>query len=131
MRTNQQKYAEEVHKLISVYAQKYPQEDDSARIKYGSMALKLPVLVKTAGLVQALAFVDMKSASEKSYTDLLEHLAKVVGVKNKADLLKQSRTDDLQGYIHLTRQTLTALDWFKRFSQSILKVKPTDSEKEN
>ena len=106
---------------------KYPREDAPERKKYGAMALKLPVLVKTAGLVQALAFVEMKSESEDANNELLEHLAKAVGATNKADLLERSRTNDLQEYVQLTRQSLVALDWFKRFAQSILKVKTTDS----
>ncbi len=125
MRTVQQQYASEVYQCIKNYKDHHTEKEHK---KYGSMALKLPILVKTAGLVQALAFVDMKSASENSYTDLLEHLAMVIGVKDKDDLMEQSRTNDLQEYIHLTRQTLAALDWFKRFAQSILKVKPTDSK---
>ena len=95
------------------------------------MALKLPVLVRTAGLVQALAFVE--SRGKQPFDDLLRDLAQVV-INENADaalLLSRSRTDDLQGYIHLTRRTLTALDWFKRFAQSILNVESTDTVEEN
>ena len=127
MNTLQQQYAEIVHGYFSDFAMKYPREDAPERKKYGAMALKLPVLVKTAGLVQALAFVEMKSESEDANNELLEHLAKAVGATNKADLLERSRTNDLQEYVQLTRQSLVALDWFKRFAQSILKVKTTDS----
>ncbi|OQX65126.1 MAG: type III-B CRISPR module-associated protein Cmr5 [Anaerolinea sp. 4484_236] len=125
MNTLQQKFATAVHEKVDAYKD----EDDSK--KYGVMALKLPVLVRTAGLVQALAFVE--SRGKQPFDDLLRDLAQVV-INENADaalLLSRSRTDDLQGYIHLTRRTLTALDWFKRFAQSILNVESTDTVEEN
>jgi CRISPR-associated protein Cmr5 len=92
------------------------------------MALKLPVLVRQAGLVQALAFVE--SRGKNSQKRLLDDLAVTVGENDKNQLLDRSREADLEEYMALTEKTLLALKWYKRFAQSILKVKPTDETKE-
>ena len=100
------------------------------------MAMKLPVLVQKAGLAQALAFVDMKGKNEKTnpvyifLNDLAEVIFEDLGSnQNKRELfLKRSRSDDLQDYMLLTRKTMAALDWFRRYAQSILKVSSTTTE---
>jgi CRISPR-associated protein Cmr5 len=119
MHTLQQKYASAVYKKVNAYEKK----DDSD--KYGAMALKLPILIHTAGLAQALAFV--QSRDKKPFTALLEDLAQVVSGESAEIFVANSRTSELQEYIYLTKQTMIALDWFKRYAQSILKVETTDS----
>ena len=119
MHTIQQKYASTVYKKVNAYEKK----DDSD--KYGAMALKLPILIHAAGLAQALAFV--QSRDKKPFNALLEDLAQVVSSENAQTFVAKSREANLQEYIYLTKQTMTALDWFKRYAQSILKVETTDS----
>jgi len=122
MRTLEQEFAGTIYSQVANYVSAHPNEDDPDRKKYGAMANKLPILVCTAGLVQALAFVE--SRGEAPHKDLLAHLAQVAGNASKDDFLAQSRQADLQGYIYLTRRTMLALKWYKRFAQSILKVEP-------
>ncbi len=121
MKTLEQEYAGKIYLLVKAY------ESDEARKYYGGMAQKLPVLVRTAGLAQALAFVEAKASGvrEKPYTDLLQHLAQVGDI---GDVAKESREAELPEYMDLTRKTVRALTWFKRFSQSILKMEPTATE---
>ncbi len=98
-------------------------EIEIERKKYGAMAHKLPVLIRTAGLAQALGFLDAKS-SEKMNGRLLEDLASTLG-KSQDELLRHSRGDDNQSlgdYLRLTQETLAALLWYKRFAQSVLGV---------
>src|SRR5690606_26625119 len=59
-----------------IYAQVVGYKDSPDQKQYGSMAYTLPILVRTAGLAQALAFVSSKKKA--SYDQLLNHLAKVV-----------------------------------------------------
>lgn len=92
--------------------------------KYGSLAHKLPVLIKTAGLTQALAFVEARGGEEGK--TLLTHIAQVVNQKDLDTLQKAVRTAELQAYIRLTQEILAALVWFKRFAQSVLKVDPAN-----
>lgn len=89
------------------------------RDQYGGMAHKLPVLVRQAGLAQALAFVDPRG--KEAHRALLEDLAQTVGL-SKAELLRQSRQAQLGQYLRLTREVLAAAQWYKRFAQSVLDV---------
>ncbi|MBA2395426.1 MAG: type III-B CRISPR module-associated protein Cmr5 [Ktedonobacteraceae bacterium] len=93
--------------------------------KYGAMAHKLPILIHTAGLAQALEFV--QSRGEPIQKRLIEHLAVTIGQGNTETLLQTVRNTSLSGYIRLTRQILAALLWYKRFAQSILDVDVTEA----
>lgn len=100
-------------------------KDSPERKQYGSMAHKLPVLIRTAGLAQALSFV--QSRGKNGHQKLLDDLSAVVlpGDTN-VDLCTQSREVELQSYIYLTRRSLLALKWFKRFAESVLEVGATE-----
>lgn len=96
--------------------------------KYGAMALKLPILVRTAGLCQALHFV--ASRPEPTCTRLLDHLARQLHrvddrITNAATLCERVRKADLQRYLHLTREATATLQWYARLAQSILKIDRT------
>ncbi len=93
--------------------------------KYGAMAHKLPILIHTAGLAQALEFVH--SRGEPIQKRLLEHLAITIGQHDTDTLLHAVRKGTLGGYMRLTHQALAALLWYKRFAQSILEVDPTEA----
>ena len=128
MISREQTYAADAYEHVAKLAEKYPDENAAERKEYGGMALKLPVLVRQAGLVQALAFVE--SRGKDSQKRLLDDLAATVGENDKNQLLRRSREADLEEYMALTEKTLLALKWYKRFAQSILKVKPTDETDE-
>lgn len=126
-RTLEQELAGKVYQRVEAYANLHG-KDSAERKKYGSMAHKLPVLVRTAGLVQALTFVD--SRGKEPHRQLIEDLAVVIGSDNRDSLLANSRESQLQEYIYLTRKVMMALKWFKRFAQSVLEVEPTDEGEE-
>ncbi|PKN90893.1 MAG: type III-B CRISPR module-associated protein Cmr5 [Chloroflexi bacterium HGW-Chloroflexi-6] len=128
MQTLEQKYAEQVYSKVQALIRAYPDEKHAARTEYGSMAHKLPVLIRTSGLVQSLAFADSRG-KDVSVGQLLQDLAQVIGFENKDLLIQQSREAENQAYIKLTHDSILALTWFKRFAQSILKVEPTDESK--
>lgn len=118
MPTRDQRYAVDVLKKVELVRQN-PQYK-----KYGAISHALPILIHTAGLAQALAFVD--SRKEAIFKTFLADLSQTV-VGDEALLLKKSREDDLMPYIYLTRQVLAALVWYKRFAQSILQVESSES----
>ncbi|GEM_PF-103807 len=124
LRTRSQKYAAAVYRKVKDVES--TKKGDSFRKKYGGMAHKLPVLIRTAGLAQALAFVEGKS--EAGWTRLVEDLNAVVGKTNGKDLLQASLSEDLFSYMHLTRKTMDALVWFKRFAESVLNVKQGEED---
>jgi CRISPR-associated protein Cmr5 len=124
MQTRDQKYAATVYAQVQEIAG-MPQDKQK---KYGSMAHKLPVLIRTAGLAQALAFVEARGDQEMQKGLLLEHLALAIGKENRAELLEGTRTTELAMYMRLTQAVLAALLWYKRFAQSVLDVQASDEE---
>jgi CRISPR-associated protein Cmr5 len=121
MQTRDQKYAAQIYKQVSAV-----KEDNNIKDKrYGALAHKLPVLIRTAGLAQALAFLEARGKDEGK--KLIEHLNAVVMNGNK-NLLASSRESELSEYMYLTQQVLAALLWYKRFAQSVLHVEASDEE---
>jgi|ERR1700754_598259 len=110
IQTRNQKYAAQVFNHV----ESVPHDE---RDKYKAMAHKLPVLIRSAGLAQALAFVN--STKERAHERLLDHLAETVDTVSRQNLLKRVRQDDLSKYIRLTQEALAALLWYKRFAQSL------------
>ena len=123
MQTLDQQYAASAYDLV------LPIRKREEYRKYGAMAHKLPILIHTAGLVQALEFVN--SRGKPIQQDLLEHLAITIGLENKTNLLQTVKGASLNEYIRLTRQILTALLWYKRFAQSVLDVDVTAAAMED
>jgi len=120
VRTRSQVYAAAVFQRV----REYENRTEAERKKYGSMAHRLPVLVRSAGLAQALAFVHARGNDQ--HQKLLSHLAEVLGEENTETLLERSREAELDDYIFLTHSSLMALTWFKRFAQSVLGVQAGD-----
>jgi len=123
VQTRDQEYAARAYEKAKAAVAAYP--DETERSKYGAMCHKLPILIRTAGLAQALAFVDARGDAPPK--KLLDDLAAVIGEQTKADLLLKSRTAPLHDYMLLTRSSMAALTWFKRFAQSVLGVQMGDT----
>jgi CRISPR-associated protein Cmr5 len=124
MHTLQQEYAQKVYETVESFGQQNV-KGSPERTQYGSMAHRFPVLARQAGLIQALAFVHTRGKrGKKAHKVLLEDLAQVVAGQSAEEFVRQCRGADLTTYMWLTRQTLSALEWFKRFAQSVLEVDP-------
>lgn len=127
MQTRDQRYAEKIFGQVSQLLQR-PRPEQK---QYGSMAHKLPVLIRTAGLAQALAFVEARG--KDPHRDLLKHLELTL-YGNNADpnrLVARSRDAKLTEYRQLTHNTLKALMWYKRFAQSVLDVEAGEDDDNN
>lgn len=118
MQTLDQKYALDVYKRVS----QVKKED---RDSYGGMAHKLPILIRTSGLAQALTYVESRGNSAQK--QLLSDLAATLQTPN---LTTAAITAHLADYMYLTQQTMAALLWYKRFAQSVLDVQPGDTTSE-
>lgn len=99
----------------------------SAEVKqiYGGLCHSFPVMVRTCGLCQAVAFSKAKAGEgkdsrEKAHELLLKHVARVLGVQD--DLLTAVRDASASDYMLYTRRILSAWVYFKRFAESILNV---------
>lgn len=113
MQTLDQQYATSILTQVKSVKQK------KGYTKYGSMSHTLPILIYTAGLLQALEFVHSREAIQQQ---LLEDLAQTVAQQDAKAFLQTVRTANLSTYTRLTRHSLAALLWYKRFAQSILDV---------
>ncbi len=124
MQTRNQEIAADVFEKVQKL------EKNDKKKQYGSMAHKLPVLIQTAGLVQALSFVQAKSTSKggKILETLLNDLAQTLKFADGDALVKESRNAELSKYMYLTKRSLAALLWYKRFAQSVLGVEAGESE---
>lgn len=134
MKTINQEYATKALERVQTAHDKYPTEPKKAhsyRKKYGTMAHKLPILIRTAGLTQALAFVEAKGAKTAAWQDYLNDVAQTIGRADSQALLQESRNAQLNNYIRLTREVSAALLWYKRFAESILKVEPSDQAEDD
>jgi CRISPR-associated protein Cmr5 len=110
IKTREQEYA------ATIYAQvEGVKNDDSLKKQdkeeYKNMSKKLPVLIRSAGLVQALYFAQTRNDGSRK---LIDHLKQTLANPN---LLDDARTKPISDYIHLTEKCLLALKWYKRFSE--------------
>jgi len=121
MNTQSRDYAARVYDQVESFRVKHKDEKSSTRKQYGAMAHKLPILVRQAGLLQAMTFVYTRG--QPGHTALLEDLAQIVSGDSSEKFLEKCRTDELSDYIWQTHQTLAALEWFKRFAESVLNIK--------
>ncbi len=124
IQTRDQEYAVDAYNRVkTVKLLSKPERD-----RYGSMAHKLPILIRTAGLAQALAFVIARGKGE--HKRLLKDLALTLKQQNGENLAETAMNAALSEYIYLTQQALAALLWYKRFAQSVLDVQPGIEESE-
>ncbi len=119
MQTRDQKYAVDAYDKVEKVLLELSQIE---RDRYGSMAHKLPILIRTAGLAQSLEFVNARGKA--GHKRLLNDLALTVIQQNTEALLSKVRNVELRDYIYLTHQLVAALLWYKRFAQSLLDVEP-------
>lgn len=128
MKTQSQDDMETAARLVQDVASK---ESDGTKKIFGRLCHSFPIMVRTCGLCQALAFSDDKRTvpQGKTATDrhkahklLLKHVAELVGAVDENALLIRVRNDDLAAYMLDTRRVLSAWIYWKRFAVSILKV---------
>lgn len=94
--------------------------------EYKSLAEALPGLILQNGLAQATGFLIAKDKHE--HKAALDDLNAVLGAARVIDTAdgeqlhrKVIRTDDPQLWMQLTRHSLTASGWIKRYAQGLLK----------
>lgn len=91
------------------------------RKQYASMAHKLPALVRSAGLCQALHFV--RTRKKPALERFLDHIALqagrvVPGIADGEALCVRARTAELGTYLVLTREVLASATWYSRLAES-------------
>lgn len=117
-----QKYA------LRAYPKVEKQHGKAIEAKYRTIALNFPTLVLQSGLAQAIGFLLAKAGDEKEseHQKYLEDLANVLGFQANGDnsvgnvLHSKVIYAELAEYQLLTRKTLEASAWLKRYTQSLL-----------
>ena len=87
--------------------------------EYVSFAKKFPALIHTCGLAQAVAFALAKK--EKEYVEDLAAVLKASGhpEAGSADALQKLTHDQpLSGYLRLSRDSINAAGWLKRYVEA-------------
>lgn len=98
---------------------------EAEQTRYGAMAHKLPALLRSAGLCQALHFVS--SRQKPTYDRLLGHLAAQLRrvdpeIGDASSLCDRVRSAELPTYLWLSREALACTSWYSRLAQSVLRV---------
>ncbi|MDW8104664.1 MAG: type III-B CRISPR module-associated protein Cmr5 [Armatimonadota bacterium] len=117
--------AQQDMELAAQLVQQVSQQDGETQRIYGGLCHSFPVMVRTCGLCQAIAFSRAKEGEgkeprEKAHRLLLQHVAEILDVRG--DLLQVVRNASASDYMLYTRRILSAWVYFKRFAESILKV---------
>ena len=109
---------------------------DSLKKEYKSTAKKLPVLIKTNGLGQTLAFlkskggkIDKKTGKKtiNAHDKLYEHIGTwlqtedVKGLVDAGELVEQVINLESHAYRQVTVETLALLNWMRRFVDGLMK----------
>lgn len=102
--------------------------------KYASIVHKLPSLLASAGLCQALYFVESRSDKEREHQrKVIDHLAAQLHrvdptITSSATLLERVRNANLPLYLRLTEEAITCAAWYRRMVQAVLKIEAADAD---
>jgi CRISPR-associated protein Cmr5 len=119
-------------RLVQAVATKYDEKAQARKI-FGGLCHSFPIMVRTCGLCQALAFsFDKATVTDKTPSPrneahglLLDHVSELLLGPDRRDrvaLLDCVRGGDVAQYMFDTRRVLAAWVYWKRFAVSILKV---------
>lgn len=100
-------------------------ERQARKDKYGGLWMRLPFLVMTNGLSQAVAFVASKVKPEHpEFQWVLSDLAAILGFNANTVQTQVQTIQTTQGYALATRKVLDASIWYKRYAEGIYGLDP-------
>jgi CRISPR-associated protein Cmr5 len=114
--TRQQRMAQSAFTHVSRRGPGIPKE-------YRSFALSFPSLIQAAGLCQAVAFAQAKGGKNK---DVLDDVVATLTESNsyQGSFEEDVRQKGVGEYLRLTRLTLQAATWVKRYVEALNKATP-------
>ena len=95
-----------------------PSQEDLKK-KYKSGAKKLPVLIKTNGLAQALSYIQNRANYPQLYDQIASWLH-TKGLITGGDLVDQVINMESNEYRRITTETLALLNWVRRFVDGVM-----------
>ena len=118
-------------KVAFEHVHRYEADPKGAKAKkYATMVHKLPALLQTAGLCQALHFASTRDEEQRRLVeDLAVQLRRVnAKIQTGKDLLERSRTAELGEYLQLTDEAMACAAWYRRLVQGVLKIEAADAD---
>lgn len=120
--------------LAFEHVSRFEPKTDPAK-KYATMVHKLPALITSAGLCQALHFVQSRAKDDPNKKKLLDHLAEQLvrvdpAIKDARSLLDRVRKAELPEYLRLTHEARVCASWYRRMVQGVLKIDASESDSE-
>tara|TARA_R100000935_G_C2839209_1_gene170064 strand:+ start:3025 stop:3375 length:351 start_codon:yes stop_codon:yes gene_type:complete len=112
MKIRTHKYAELAYPLIEDI------QGSSVEAKYRTLALTFPAMIMQSGLAQAIGFLMAKNKEE--HKALLTHIAILLNKKDASVLHQAILKSSVTEYQLLSRETLDASAWLKRYTQALL-----------
>ena len=113
----------------AAYERVHARRSEPQRKKYGALAHKLPGMVLENGLAQASGFLIAKDKDEhRALLDDLNAVLLAAGAtdtSNGRELHQKVIASDLVQTMTLTRRSLEASGWIKRYVQGVLRVDAT------
>lgn len=100
---------------------------ENDRKTYGTLALKLPALLRSSGLCQTVHFIG--SRGKVGANLLLDHLGRQLRridpqISERNSLCKQAREADAASYLWLSREAIALANWYSRLTRSVLGIEP-------
>ena len=98
-------------------------------VKYATRVRNLPIWIRENGLIQSLAFLQVKACGENGETDreLLDDLASILKCGTVENLIGRAETDPAAAYRLLTRDALAVSMWMKRWCETYTPPKPSQT----
>lgn len=97
---------------------------------YGRLCNRFPILVLENGLAQAVGYLSGKAKKPNAEYVFLGHLAEILN-QEPHQFLDTVLTASLSDYRRLTRRTLAAAVWYKRFAQGVLGIDATGESEDD
>lgn len=111
----------------------YVDEDKAVKKKYATIVHKMPALLQSAGLCQALHFAWSRDNEQRKYVEhFAGQLAYCLGVQklDAEQLLDHVRRASLGEYLVLTDEALLCAAWYRRLVQGVLKIEASEADAE-
>lgn len=102
-----------------------PSISDGNKKKYKSGAKKLPVLIKTNGLGQTLAFIEKRDGYSELFDQIEEWLKKKQLITTN-QMVSEVIGFDSDKYRQVATETIALLIWMRRFVDSMIEGEVTD-----
>jgi CRISPR/Cas system CMR-associated protein Cmr5 small subunit len=118
--TRQQRWSTEAHKAVL----RFKDSPEKEKAKLNTACRKMPSLIQTSGLIQALVFIESRDDGKRFCDDLAKVYDPKLGDKpykpgdEPRDRLRQkAQKADLAEYLALSRDLINVSIWFRRFAQ--------------